>query len=295
MLHTRSARAWELARRQHGVIARSQLLDLGFSVQAVKERISRGRLHPIHRGVYAVGRPELSREGRWTAAVLTCGRGAVLSHESAAALWGLRPERGLLEVSVPRHRWVRRPPVVVHRRGPIDTTTRRGVPVTTVACTIADLAGRLVAGAVEAMIREADKLDLIDPEALRAEAAEMGPRPGAAALRGILDRRTFTLTDSDLERRFLRLVRQAGLPKPLTGQRLNGFRVDFYWPELGLIVETDGLRYHRTPAQQAHDRFRDHAHLAAGLTTLRFTHAQVAFEPGHVVATLAAVARRLAD
>jgi very-short-patch-repair endonuclease len=112
-------------------------------------------------------------------------------------------------------------------------------------------------------------------------------------LREVLDRRTFTLTDSELERRFLPIVRRTGLSLPRTGHHLNGFKVDFYWPDLGLVVETDGLRYHRTPAQQSRDRLRDQAHAAAGLTPLRFTHAQVRYEPRHVQATLEAVARRL--
>jgi very-short-patch-repair endonuclease len=112
-------------------------------------------------------------------------------------------------------------------------------------------------------------------------------------LRQILDRRTFTLTESQLERKFLPLARRAGLPAPQTGTYVNGFKVDFFWPDLGLIVETDGLRYHRTPAQQARDRVRDQEHTAAGLTSLRFTRAQVAFEPDRVVATLIAVTRRL--
>jgi very-short-patch-repair endonuclease len=111
-------------------------------------------------------------------------------------------------------------------------------------------------------------------------------------LREVLDRRTFTLTDSELERRFLPIARSDGLPPPRTGHYLNGFKVDFFWPELGLVVETDGLRYHRTPAQQSRDRLRDQAHTAAGLTPLRFTHAQVRFEPRHVRATLEAAARR---
>jgi very-short-patch-repair endonuclease len=111
-------------------------------------------------------------------------------------------------------------------------------------------------------------------------------------LRKMLDRRTFRLTDSELERRFLRLVDRAGLPRPLTQQRVNGFRVDFYWPELGLVIETDGLRYHRTPAQQSRDRIRDQTHAAAGFTVLRFTHAQVRFEADRVVRTLQLVAER---
>ena len=113
------------------------------------------------------------------------------------------------------------------------------------------------------------------------------------ALRQILDRRTFVLSDSELERRFRPIAQDAGLSPPRTGQHVNGFKVDFYWPDLGLVVETDELRYHRTPAQQARDRLRDQAHTAAGLTCLRFTYAQIRFEPEHVRATLEAIARRL--
>ena len=103
----------------------------------------------------------------------------------------------------------------------------------------------------------------------------------------MLDRRTFRLNRSELERRFLPLCKLAGLPLPLTKRRVNGFEVDFYWPDLGLVVETDGLQYHRTPAEQAQDRLRDQAHTAAGMTQLRFTHEQVRFEPDHVLVVLA--------
>ena len=109
----------------------------------------------------------------------------------------------------------------------------------------------------------------------------------------MLDRRTLSLTDSELERRFLSIAREAGLPQPQTQHDVNGFTVDFYWPDLGLVVETDGLRYHRTPAAQARDRLRDQALTAAGLCCLRFTHAQVWYESGYVRATLVAVHRRL--
>jgi very-short-patch-repair endonuclease len=112
-------------------------------------------------------------------------------------------------------------------------------------------------------------------------------------LRTVLDQRTFVLTDSELERLFLPIARGAGLPRPVTGRHLNGFEVDFFWPDLGLVVETDGLRYHRTPAQQSRDRRRDQAHAAAGLTPLRFTHAQVRYEPGYVREVLTSVARHL--
>jgi very-short-patch-repair endonuclease len=115
----------------------------------------------------------------------------------------------------------------------------------------------------------------------------------SSACKPILDRNTFVITDTKLERRFLPIARRAGLPRPQTQRHVNGFRVDFYWPELGLVVETDGLRYHRTAVQQSRDRVRDQAHMAAGLTCVRFTHAQVRFQPGRVEATLSAVAGRL--
>jgi very-short-patch-repair endonuclease len=167
------------------------------------------------------------------------------------------------------------------------------IPVTSPALTLVDLASRLTRDQVEDAVNQADRVRVIDPETLRADLEELGRMPGAAALRRILDRRTFTLTDSRLERRFLPIAAAAGLPPPRTGERVNGFKVDFWWPDLGLVVETDGLRYHRTPAQQARDRIRDQAHTAAGLTPLRFTRAQVVFERQRVTATLAAVARRL--
>jgi very-short-patch-repair endonuclease len=146
---------------------------------------------------------------------------------------------------------------------------------------------------LEAAVNEADKHDLVDPDSLRAALPRFRGTPGVAVLRQLLDRRTFTLTESQLERLMLPLLRGAGLSDPETGAWVNGFKVDFYWPDLGLVVETDGLRYHRTPTQQARDRLRDQAHAAAGLTVLRFTHGQVAFQPGHVDRTLTAVARRL--
>jgi very-short-patch-repair endonuclease len=289
--------AWALERRQHGVVTRAQLLELGYSTKAIAHRLAKGRLHPVWRGVYAVGRPELTRQGCWMAAVLSCGAEAALSHESAAVLWGIRGrEPGEIHVTVPGRTFRRREGVVAHRRASLekgDVTRRLGIPVTTPLCTLVDLAGCLVPGHVEAAVNEADRLDLVDPERLRHTLEQPRQRPGVAPLRELLDRRTFTLTDSELERRFLLLARSAGLPQPETGVSLNGFKVDFWWPALGVVVETDGLRYHRTPSQQAKDRVRDHAHTAAGLTQLRFTHAQVFFEGGYVKRTLSAVAARL--
>lgn len=298
---------WALARRQHGVITRRQLLKLGYGTDAIKHRVAIGRLHPVRRGVYAVGSPDLSMHAHWMAAVLHCGEGALLSHHSAAELWGIRmaarargpaiARPGLIHVTVTNDVTRRAPGLRTHRPSsllPEDRAARDRIPVTSPARTLIDLAIQLRPRQLEAAVNEADARELIDPEALR-RAVERHPRVrGTRALRELLDRRTFVLTASELERRFLPLVRRAGLPLPRTGEYVNAFEVDFHWPQLGLVVETDSLRYHRTPAQQARDRQRDHAHARAGLTQLRFTHAQVRFEPESVVSTLRSVARRLA-
>jgi very-short-patch-repair endonuclease len=245
-------------------------------------------------------------------AVLACGAHAALSHSSAAALWELAPDRSaFIEVLVPSG-GPRAPVGVRLHRSTLtegETTRRHGIPVTKPARTLVDLAGLLARGRgssstrrllespagrrLERAANEADKLGLVDPETLRAELERHARRPGVAVLRELLDRRTFVLTDSELEGRFLPIARRAGLGRPETGAEVNGYRVDFFWRELGLVVETDGLTYHRTPAQQTRDRERDQAHAAAGLTPLRFTYEQVRYEPERVQSTLAAVAERL--
>ena len=290
---------WALVRAQDGVVAHWQLVVLGYSRRAIEHRLASGRLHCLLRGVYAVGRAEVTTRGRFTAAVLACGQGAALCHFSGGALWEVCSlPRGRMEVVVPYPRQPRHPGIRVYRRKnlrPEDIADVDGIPVTAITATLTDLATRLGTDSLEDVVNRADKRDLIDPETLRGNLDRMPPRPGVARLRRVLDLRTFTLTDSELERRFLRIVRRAGLPSPQTQVTLNGYRVDFFWPDLGLVVETDGLRYHRTPSQQARDRVRDQAHTAAGLTPLRFTRAQVRFEPDAVEATLVAVATRLSQ
>lgn len=293
----RSAEAWQLARDQHGVVSRRQLLGLGFSPAAIEHRLATGRLRPLRRGVYTVGLPRGDDEQRWMAAVLVCGDGAALSHRSAAALWGIGDERwGVIDVSR-RLPSPRRIPGVRARRRPsladTDLTRHRGIPVTTPARTILDLAAEIGLGKLERTVNEADKRDLIDPEALRAALDDYGGEPGVRALRGLLDRLTFRLSDTDLEVLFRPIAAAAGLPVPLTKQWVNGFEVDFYWPDLGLVVETDGLRYHRTASAQNRDLLRDQTHVAAGLTRLRFSHYQVKFEAPRVRTVLSATAARL--
>ena len=288
-----------LARRQQNNLTRKQLLGLGYSHDAIRHRLAIGRLHPVFRGVYAVDRPHVLPEGVWMAAVLRFGAGAVLSHESAAAAWGFRPHRpGPIEISIPAERKVREPGIRAHRTRTLEAGEvgrRKGIPVTSPIRTLIDIAPRLTPAARERAMNEADRLGLTDPERVRAALASGPRRHLAHVLRHTIDRRTFTKTRSDLERDFIPLARAGGLPKPLTLQIVNGYEVDFYWPDLGLVVESDGLRYHRTPAQQASDRRRDQTHTAAGLTPLRFTDEQIDHERPHVVQTLRATAHRLAQ
>lgn len=230
------------------------------------------------------------------AAVLACGPGAVLSHGSAAALWGIGSLLPGVEVTIPIASPRRRVGVRIHRRPnlqPAHATVCRGIPVTNPVRTTIDLAARLGSARLERMINEADRIGLVSPEGLLTALDDYPGVRGVGRLRSILGARTFRLTDSELERRFLRIVERTGLPSPLTQQHVNGFRVDFFWPDLGLVVETDGLTYHRTPSQQARDRARDQAHLMAGLTPLRFTHAQVRYESGYVCETLTSLVSRL--
>lgn len=230
------------------------------------------------------------------AAVLSCGPDALLSHRSAAVLWGLvRPavEREI-EVAVPGEVVRRRPGITVHRRSDLSQDHGREVsriPVVDPISTLIDLGSCVVEWRVEQAINEADRLDLVDPEVLRATVETLPPRPGMACMRRLLGLEA--LTDTGLERKFLAIVRAANLPLPETQVWVSGYRVDFYWPELGLVVETDGWAHHRTPGEQATDHRRDQAHAKGGLTAVRFAESQVRYEPAQVRAALCSVIRRL--
>jgi hypothetical protein len=288
------------------VISRRQLLAMGYSRQAIEHRLGSGRLHRIHRGVYAVGRAELPREGRWVAALLACAPGAYLSHRSAAALYGIGNEKTwtrsaqeevpLIEVTVTRRGEHHRDGIKVHMRPSLpskDAGTLRGMQVTSPVRTLLDLATLEPDNRLERAVNEADKRDVVDPEALRRAIDAYSGEPGIRALRQVLDKHTFLFSDDELELLFRPLAREAGLPLPKTKQMVNGFEVDFYWPTLGLVVETDGWRYHRTPSAQTRDALRFQLHTASGLTPLRFSHWQVKHEPGHVVEILRRTASRL--
>jgi hypothetical protein len=230
------------------------------------------------------------------AAVLACGDGAVLSHRSAAALWGFGSESKRLDVTAAKER--QRPGIHCRTRpglGPPRVTIHEGIPVTTAIQTLVDIALELRRNKLERAVNDADKLGLTDPEALRLALDEIYVgEPGVKPLRELLDRDTFRMSDDELELRFRPIAAAAGLPVPETKVEVNGFEVDFHWPELKLVVETDGLRYHRTPAAQARDARRDQAHTAAGFARLRFTHWQIRYEPAYVRRILARTAGHLA-
>ncbi len=279
------------------MLTRGDLLALGFSPKGIKHRIGIGRLHPVSAGVYAVGRPGLGLHGRWMAAVLACGEDAALSHLSAAALWGFGSEcRGLIDISIRRPSEVRREGIRVHRRPGLSATdvgSHRGIPLTQPVRTLIDVATELSPKRLERAVNEADKRDLIDPGPLRDALDGYAGEPGVRPLRTLLDRHTFRLSDTELELLFRPIAAAAGLPTPLTKQMVNGFEVDFHWPGLGLVVETDGWCYHRTASAQTRDALRDQTHTASGLVSLRFSHYQVKYEPDHVECILTRTCRRL--
>jgi restriction endonuclease-like protein len=266
-----------LAGRQHGVVARRQLLGLALSAQSIKRRVRTGRLHPVHPAVYAVGHTVLKVEGRWMAATLA--RGGVLSHTTAAA-WDLRPSAsGAIHVTVGgtarRCAGVR-----VHRTRTLEATTHRGIPITTPLRTIIDLATTLSGRRLEQALDRAEQRRLID-------FSEFAQRPIPPSLQAVLSLYTAaTPTRSELEERFLDLCDDHGVPRPQANVLIEGFEVDFAWRDRRVIVEVDGYAYHRAPSAFEADRERDVVLATASWHVLRFTWRQVTRRPGWVAAAL---------
>jgi very-short-patch-repair endonuclease len=263
----------------------------------IRGRLEGGQLHRLWAGVYAVGRPDLGRLGRFKAATLVCGDGAQLSHGSAADLWRIRQQAGgPIDIAVPSASFPRRRGIRLHRRANLGPPKFvRGIPLGDPVSVLIDLAVEFPTHEVEDAVNEADRLDLIRTAHLPAALDSHSPRPGTGRLKRILDAQTFSRAANALERRFLAIVRDAGIPPPETQRRLGRNRVDFFWPALGFVVETDSLRHHRTAAEQAVDLGRDQAHARAGLRSLRFTHSQVFHRPDHVREVLIDALRHLHD
>ncbi len=286
-----SRRYDELAARQHGVVGVRQLYELGLSDDWVASRVSEGWLHRVHRGVYAVGNPRLSARGHWMAAVVACGPSALLSHRSAAALWGLvKPNIALpaeeTHVSVTARGNRSRAGIALHRREltDADRTEREGIPVTGVELTLLDLGTDVRGRPLERAIDEAVHRGLLTESAIELALDRFAGRRGAGALRTALDLRggVSTRTRSELEERFLALCRSHHLPQPVFNAPLHGLTVDCLWAEARLVVELDGQRSHATRRAFQADRDRDSLLAVHGYVTLRFTWHDVTQRPAVV-------------
>jgi very-short-patch-repair endonuclease len=274
-----------LAGRQKGLVTRVQLLNAGVGRSAIDDRLRRGALHAVHRGVYLVGHaiePPLARE---MAALLACGEDSLLSHRSAGALWRLvREWNGPVEVTVPRR--LRRPGITTHCNAllPQDRRTRDNLRLTSPTRTLLDLAAVLDQDALEQAVAQATRLRLTTEAELTRQLSH--PRPGTAALKAILTRRP-RMTRSGAERKLLNLLREARLPLPETNVHVAGHEVDLLWREHRLIVEFDGFAYHSDRRAYEQDRLRDADLQAAGYRVVRVTWRQLEDGSAAVLARLA--------
>jgi very-short-patch-repair endonuclease len=269
-----------LAARQHGVVSAAQLRALGLGDGAIEYRVRAGRLHRIHRGVFAVGHERLTKFGRWWAAVLAAGEGAVLSHWSAANLWEIGP--GGVETAhvaiAGRSGRATRPGLKVHRPRSLEARDRTthaetGLPVTTPIRTIADLATRTTAADLEQLLEQAHGRHLIDQTTLHGALDDAVPSAARKRIEAILTTGKglgTARTRSRLERGFLKLTRDHGLSRPLVNQVVIGYEVDFLWPAARLIVETDTETWHGSMIAEATDAHRDSVLEDAGFLVLRF-------------------------
>jgi hypothetical protein len=289
-----------LGTRQYAVFRVDQLLKLGLTADAARQRAAAGRLHRIHRGVYSlVPKSLLSRNGHFMAAVLAGGPGAVLSHRSAAALHDVRrADLTKIEVTVPTHAGRHHPAGVrVHRSitlRPVDATAVDGIPCATVARTLFDLTEVVDRRQCERAFDQADYLQLLDLRAIEDQLNRNPTRRGAKVVRSILEEHYIgsTLTRSEVEEAMLALSRAVGLPRPEVNAWLDlgdGGPVimpDFMWRAQRLIVEVDS-KYHRTKQRYESDRRRDQRTLVAGWRVVRTTEDQIKRRPGELHATVA--------
>jgi predicted transcriptional regulator of viral defense system/very-short-patch-repair endonuclease len=292
----RDVKIGRLAERQHGVVSLAQLQSCGLSSSGVRQRVAAGRLTRIHRGVYAVGHGRLTMHGHWMAAVLAYGPRAVLSHRSAAGLHGIRPDnRANTDVTLPSPSARRRPGIDVHRSSTlhaVDITEIDGIPCTSLARTLLDLADVVNRRGVERAVDQADVLRVFDLRAVQEILSRAAGRRGAGVLQRVLAEYDGpSLTDRELEERFFGICRAAGLSKPEVNswiQLEDGVvKADFLWRAERLAVETDGWESHGTRRAFENDRRRDRRLRLAGWEPVRFTSRDVEREPGEVTAVLA--------
>jgi very-short-patch-repair endonuclease len=266
-----------LAERQRGVVAQRQLIALGLSQRAIECRLESWRLRLVHREVYAVGHSQLSTQGRWVAAVLAYGEGALLSHRSAAALWGLaRPRTSVVDLTAPAGRQGirRRQRIWIHRCRlyPEDRAVHAGIPVTTVARTLFDLAEFVSFKRLESAWEEADRLNLLRLSAVEGVCERGYGRRALRPIRRLLtEARAPTITRSPLEDDFAAFCREHRLPMPSFNTTALGHEVDALWPQQRLAAELDSWEFHRHRAAFERDRARDAALQVADYRTIRIT------------------------
>jgi hypothetical protein len=280
-----------LVARQHGVVAHRQLIEIGLGTEAIQRRVRRGWLHRVHKTAYAVGHRRLSAHGWWSAAVLACGPGALLSHASAAELHGIGRASGPhIHVTAPGRSRRGHPGLVIHlprRLHEEDGAVVEGVPVTSVARTLLDLCESVSRRLLDRAIAEAERLGIFDLAAVERLIERSNGRHGRRRLSDAVSAyRPPAFTRSELERRFLDLCRAAGLPRPAANLFLAGFEVDMAWPEHSLVVELDGHEFHRTQAAFERDRIRDTDLQVAGYRVLRVTHRRLLDAPTEVAAAV---------
>ena len=284
----------ELAEAQRGVVTRRQVLELGIEAGAIKHRVRTGRLHPLHRGVYLVGHAVPPEGAREIAAVLASGPRAVLSHRSAARVWKLLPYPATptpVEITLVRAHAATRAGIRIHRVRMLarrDVRILSGLPITTPARTLLDLAAVVPTCLLERAIAEAQVRRLVRRRDLLEKLGRNRGRSGTQALRRLLDLDGGPApTRSEAERRLLRLLRAAELPIPRVNSRVGRYEVDIVWSEQRLVVEFDGFRFHSPRARFERDRARDAELAGGGYTVIRVTWRQLVDSPEAVVARIA--------
>jgi hypothetical protein len=284
----------ELARRQHGVASHAQLVAAGLAPATIQRWLREGRLHRLYKGVYAVGHAVLTRQGRWMAAVLACGPGAVLSHRDAAMLHGLRSSaRREIDVTSARSR-VGHEGITLHRTRrlhPDDHLLVERIPVTSIERTLLDLAEVITPRQLKYAFDEAERLLLFDMRAMDALLDRSRGRHGLKVLKRLIAkaRAHVPYTRSDFERDFLELCRELGLPEPAVNVWVAGHEVDILWEHLKLVVELDSRTYHEARAAMESDAIRNADLALAGYRVVPITDRRFYGEPDEVRRSLASL------
>jgi very-short-patch-repair endonuclease len=290
-------RVAEIAARQDNVITHGQLTALGVGRNAISHRLASARWQRLHKGVYLIGPAPPTLTARARAAVLSCGNGALLSHRTAAEIWQLLPgaARGEIHVTVPGRNPGPRNAVRVHRvlrLAPADVATKLGLPLTSPARTICDLAATTSLRETQAALAEARIHRLATDRQLQAVIERAPTRSGSSVIRSLLEAENESgYTRSRAEREMRELVRAAGLPRPLFNEPLLGYVTDVLWPACRLVVEVDGYRYHRHRGAFERDRRRDQELSAAGYRVIHVTWMQLRDQP---IAAITSIAQALA-